>query len=262
MYAIPSGFAFLTSKSIIIRPVRGLNQNKMTEPKPITDVWKPELVRLPKLTPSRKLFRQFGHGLVKLVANICLNITLEGAENLPKTGACLIVINHIGDADVVSVVSQLPFKPDALGKIELYDVPIIGKMMHWYGMIWLHRGKPDIKALRSAIEGLAEKRIIIIAPEGRYSLTGGLEEGSGGAAYLAYKSGAPVLPIVVTGTENENVYGNLKKFKRAKVKVTVGKMLQLNDQLETRHEAIHQGTKQIMQALANLLPEKYRGEYL
>jgi 1-acyl-sn-glycerol-3-phosphate acyltransferase len=134
--------------------------------------------------------------------------------------------------------------------------------MHWYGIIWLHRGRPDIKALRAALDGLDEKRIIVIAPEGRYSVTGALEEGSGGAAYLAYKSGSAVLPIVVTGTENENVYGNLKKLQRAKVKVTVGKILQVNDQLETRQEAIRQGTKQIMEALANLLPEKYRGEYL
>jgi 1-acyl-sn-glycerol-3-phosphate acyltransferase len=241
--------------------VQSADALKMNQPKPVTDVWKPELVRLPKLTITRQLFRIFGHGLVKFFAKICLNITVEGAENFPKTGPLLIVINHIGDADAVSVVSQLPFKPDALGKIELYDVPILGKMMHWYGVIWLHRGKPDVKALRSAIDGLAENRIIIIAPEGRYSLTGALEEGSGGAAFLAYKSGAPVLPIVVTGTENENVYGHLKKFKRAKVHVTVGKMLQVSQQASRSQEAIRIGTKQIMLAMANLLPEKYRGEY-
>ena len=234
----------------------------MTQPKPITEIWKPELVRLPKLTTSRRLFRIFGHGLVKFVAKICLNVSVEGIENFPKTGPLLIVINHIGDADAVAVVSKLPSPPDALGKIELYDVTIIGQMMHWYGMIWLHRGRPDIKALRSAIDGLAENRIIIIAPEGRYSVTGALEEGSGGAAFLAYKSGAPVLPITVTGTENENVYGSLKKLKRAKVHVKVGKMIRLSNQLETRQEALSQGTHQIMEALANLLPEKYRGEYL
>ncbi|MBL8089610.1 MAG: hypothetical protein JNJ43_04750, partial [Anaerolineales bacterium] len=77
-----------------------------------------------------------------------------------------------------------------------------------------------------------------------------------------YKSGAPVLPITVTGTENENVYGSLKKFKRAKVHVKVGKMLKVSNQFETRQEAVSQGTSQIMEALANLLPEKYRGEYL
>lgn len=233
----------------------------MTQPKPITEVWKPELVRLPKLTSSRRLFRIFGHGLVKLIAKVCLNVSVEGMENFPKIGPLLIVINHIGDADAVAVVSQLTSPPDALGKIELYDVPILGKMMHWYGVIWLHRGRADIKAIRSALDGLAENRIIIIAPEGRYSLTGALEEGSNGAAFLAYKSGAPVLPITVTGTENENVYGHMKKLKRAKVHVKVGQMLKLNEQVEGRQEAVAQGTRQIMAALANLLPEKYRGEY-
>jgi 1-acyl-sn-glycerol-3-phosphate acyltransferase len=86
----------------------------MSTPKPITDVWKPELVHLPKLTTSRRLFRIFGHGLVKLVAKICLNVNVEGLENFPKTGPLLIVINHIGDADAVAVVSKLPFPPDAL----------------------------------------------------------------------------------------------------------------------------------------------------
>ncbi|MBX3036226.1 MAG: 1-acyl-sn-glycerol-3-phosphate acyltransferase [Anaerolineales bacterium] len=235
----------------------------MTQPKPITEVWKPELVRLPKLTLARKLFRWFAHNcIVKLTAKLLLNVSVEGMENFPKTGPLLIVINHIGDADAVAVVSQLPNPPDALGKIELCDLPILGKLMHWYGIIWLHRGRPDIRAIKSALDGLAENRIIIIAPEGRYSLTGALEEGSGGAAFLAYKSGAPVLPITVTGTENENVYGSLKKFKRAKVHVKVGKMLKVSNQFETRQEAVSQGTSQIMEALANLLPEKYRGEYL
>jgi len=234
----------------------------MTQPKPITEVWKPELVRLPKLTFTRKLFRWFGHNcIVKLTAKILLNVSVEGMENFPKTGPLLIVINHIGDADAVAVVSQLPNPPDALGKIELYDLPILGKLMHWYGMIWLHRGRADIRAIKSALDGLAENRIIIIAPEGRYSLTGALEEGSGGAAFLAYKSGAPVLPITVTGTENENVYGNLKRFKRAKVNIKIGKMLHFKNQFSTKQEAVAQGTRQIMTALANLLPEKYRGEY-
>jgi len=235
----------------------------MSQPKPITEVWKPELVRLPKLTLARKLFRWFGHNcIVKLTAKLLLNVSVEGIENFPKTGPLLIVINHIGDADAVAVVSQLPNPPDALGKIELYDLPILGKLMDWYGIIWLHRGRPDIRAIKSALDGLAENRIIIIAPEGRYSLTGALEEGSGGAAFLAYKSGAPVLPITVTGTENENVYGSLKRLKRAKVNIKIGKMLHFKNQFSTKQEAVSQGTSQIMEALANLLPEKYRGEYL
>lgn len=230
-------------------------------PKPITEVWRPELVRLPKMTRARVAFRAFSHGLMKLIAKICLNVTSEGMENFPRTGPVLVVINHIGDADVPALVSNLPSPPDALGKIELYDLPILGKLMDWYGIIWLHRGQADTRALRAALEGFAEGRIIVIAPEGRYSLTGALEEGTGGAAFLAYKSGAAILPIAITGTENENVYGHMKKFRRAHVHVKVGKMFKLAEQDLGRQEAVAQGTHQIMQALASLLPEEYRGAY-
>jgi len=175
-------------------------------PKPVSEMWRPELVRLPQMTFARRMFRAFSHGLIKFVVKIGLNVSAEGLENFPPKGPLLVVINHIGDADVAAIFSKLPLPPDALGKIELYDLPILGKLIDWYGVVWLHRGRSDIRALRAALNGLAEGRILVIAPEGRYSLTGQLEQGNDGAAYLAYKSGAPLLPITVTGTENENVY--------------------------------------------------------
>jgi 1-acyl-sn-glycerol-3-phosphate acyltransferase len=230
-------------------------------PKPVSEVWKPELVRLPQMTRARRFFRNFAHGLIKIVAKICLNISVEGMENFPTQGPVLVVINHLGDSDVLALISSLPTPPDALGKIELYELPILGKLIDWYGVIWLHRGRADTKALRAALDGFAEGRIIVIAPEGRYSVTGALEEASGGAAFLAYKSGAQILPIAVTGTENESVYGALKKFRRAQVGVKAGKMFKLAEQSGGRQEAVAMGTDQIMQSLAELLPEKYRGAY-
>lgn len=234
-------------------------QTPSTPPKPVTEVWKPELVRLSPLTPARVAFRKFSHGLVKFVSWLCLRVTVEGMNDIPRKGPLLIVINHLGDADIAALISSLPFTPDALAKIELFDLPILGKLMDWYGVIWLHRGRPDKRALRAALDGLAEGRIIVIAPEGRYSLTGALEEGTHGAAFLAYKSGAPILPIVLTGTGNENVYGHMKKMRRAPVHIRVGKIFRLADQASARREAISEGTSQIMAALADLLPKKYRG---
>lgn len=230
-------------------------------PKPITETWRPELTRLPELTPARLSFRSFARGLVRLVVKICLRVTTEGMENFPAHGPALVVINHLGDADVPSLLSVLPYMPDALGKIELYDLPILGKLMDWYGVIWLHRGRPDKRALRAALDGLAQGRVIVIAPEGRYSLTGALEEGNGGAAFLAYKSAVPIVPIVITGSENINVYGYLKRLKRAPVKIKVGKIFNLTEQVSGRKDAVSEGTRLIMQSLANLLPQEYRGAY-
>lgn len=238
-------------------------------PKPVSEVWRPELTRLPRLTFPRRAFRAFAHGLIKLVARVCLDVSIEGLENIPERGPLLMVINHLGDSDAVAIISALPWPPDALGKVELYDYGVLGRLMDWYGVIWLHRGRPDKRALRAALDGLAEGRVIVIAPEGRYSLTGALEIGSGGAAFLAYKSGAPILPIAVAGTENEKVYGSLKKLRRAVVRLNVGKMFKLPGQAEGdalrpskgRREAMDEGTRQIMQALADLLPDEYRGAY-
>lgn len=240
-------------------------------PKPVSEIWRPELVRLPELTPARRAFRVFVQGILKLISKICLNVSSEGMENFPQKGPLLVVINHLGDADTPAIMSVLPFLPDALAGIEVFETHILGKLMDCYGVIWLHRGRADTRAIRAALDGLAEGRIIVIAPEGRYSLTGALEEGGGGAAFLAYKSGAMILPIAVTDTENENVYGHLKKFRRARVHVKVGKMFQLAEQArdaatkrsgsKVRQEAVDFGTRQIMQALADLLPEKYQGAY-
>ena len=230
-------------------------------PKPVTEVWRPELTRLPVLSPARRAFRSFSHGLAKTIAGLCLNITVEGIENLPAHGPALLAINHLGDADVAAVIASLPYPPDALSKVELYDLPILGKLIDYYGVIWLHRGQPDRRALRAALDGLAEGRVILIAPEGRYSTTGALEEGSDGIAFLAYKAHVPVIPIGIIGTENENVYSHLKQFKRAPVQIRIGKMLRLDEQATGRKEALEIGKQMVMKALASLLPERYRGVY-
>jgi 1-acyl-sn-glycerol-3-phosphate acyltransferase len=132
--------------------------------------------------------------------------------------------------------------------------------MDAYGVIWVHRGQPDRRALRAALQGLGQGRLVTIAPEGRESLSGALEEGTRGAAYLALKAGVPVIPVTLTGTENWRVYGNLKRFRRTEMSVTVGQPFYL-DVPGNQRQAQEQGTLQIMRKLAEQLPEEYRGVY-
>jgi 1-acyl-sn-glycerol-3-phosphate acyltransferase len=114
--------------------------------------------------------------------------------------------------------------------------------------------------LRAALDGLAQGRMVVLAPEGRQSVIGGLEEGNAGAAFLALKSGAPIVPIAMTGTRNENIFGHLKRWSRAPVTLSVGKPFSFPEQAD-RQEMLREGTRQIMESLAGLLPESYRGNY-
>ena len=171
-----------------------------------------------------------------------------------------MVSNHLGDADgVVGLAfAKMPF--DLLGKIELYDFPVVGKLMDWYGTIWVHRGRPDRRALTVALKGLAEGRMVAIAPEGRESLSGALEQATDGAAYIALKADVPILPVVLTGTENSRVYRNLKKFQRTQVTITAGPPIKLK-RTGNRRVDIAEGTQTIMKTLAKMLPPEYQGVY-
>jgi 1-acyl-sn-glycerol-3-phosphate acyltransferase len=231
-------------------------------PKPVTDVWRPDLVALPKLTFKRRAFRSFLRGLTKLLTFLLLRPGVNGLENFPRYGPALIVFNHLGDADAVLMMATLPYLSPAegIGKIELNEHWLVGPIFRAYGIIWVHRGQPDRKAIRAALEGLAEGRIVALAPEGRQSLIGGLEAGNAGAAFLALKSGAPIIPVAMTGTENSNIYGHLKRWKRAPVTLKVGKPFSLPQHAD-RQKTLQEGTRLIMETLATMLPESYRGQY-
>jgi 1-acyl-sn-glycerol-3-phosphate acyltransferase len=172
----------------------------------------------------------------------------------------LVVSNHLGDADFVVGTALPPVVTETLAKAELYDYPVLGKVLDAYGVIWVHRGQPDRKALRAALDGLRQGKLVSIAPEGRESVTGALEEGTQGAAYLALKAGVPLLPVTFTGTENARIYGNLKRLRRTDVTMTVGPLFRLDD-LPDHKQAIEQGTQKIMYVLAAQLPPEYRGMY-
>lgn len=229
-------------------------------PKPISDWWRPELVSLPKLTLPRRAFRVLMRGMTKLLTFVFLKTAVRGMENFPTRGPALVVINHLGDADAVLLAASVPVMLDGMGKIELSGHWLVGPLFRAYGIIWVHRGKPDRKAVRAVLEGLSQGRFLTLAPEGRQSLTGGLEEGTEGAAFFALKSGAPIVPIAMTGTENSNVYGHMRRLRRAPVTLTVGKPFYLKEEGDHR-KALHEGTKRIMESLADLLPGAYRGRY-
>ncbi len=228
--------------------------------KPVSEVWQPHRVRLPRLTRSRRLFRRFIKAFCRLLVTVCTRCEVRGLENYPSRGAALVVINHLGDADAVVVLAHLPDFPEAIAKIELRAILPLRWVMDALGVIYVHRGRPDRRALSVALRALREGRRVIIAPEGRESLTGALEQGTEGAAFLALRTDVPVVPVALTGTENWRIYGNLKRLRRTRITLTVGRPFLLAPWAQAP-DPLAEGTRQIMLSLARLLPEEYRGVY-
>lgn len=227
-------------------------------PKPISDLWQPDLVRLPDLNRTRTLARVFVKALARLLVFTCTQTTVRGLENYPRSGAALLVMNHLADADAVLVLASLPDFPEVLGKIELRAYFLLRWITDAMGVVWVHRGQPDRRAISAVLEAFRQGRRLLLAPEGRESLTGALEAGTDGAAFLALKGNVPVVPITLTGTEH--IYSNLKRLRRTMVTLTVGEPFVLSQQAYGPGR-FADATRQIMETLARRLPVEYRGVY-
>ena len=177
-------------------------------PKPVSEVWRPELTRLPEYIVAAHPGAHRAEVDDEIPGGgAASQLTVRGLENFPSQGPALIVLNHLGDADIVVILSQLrTLEVDPLAASNLYDIPALRFVAEMYGVIWLHRGQPDRRALNCALESLRLGRFVTIAPEGRESVVGGLEQGLDGAAFLALRADVPIVPIALTGTESPRLY--------------------------------------------------------
>lgn len=105
-------------------------------------------------------------------------------------------------------------------------------------------------------------KCLIIAPEGTRSRSGSLIEGKPGVAYLAARSGFPIIPVGITGTEDKTIFRNIKRFKKSTVTLTGGKPFVIPPlPNKDRDAALRNATDEVMCRIAALLPETYRGIY-
>ena len=201
--------------------------------------------------------------LIRLLLNLIADIDMKGHEYVPKEGNCVVATNHLGILDV----------PIGLYALDRWDIFVmIGEkwekvgLFRWAGkylnLIFIDRFNPDIKTLRKVISLMEEHKILVIAPEGTRSRTGALIEAKPGVSYLAAKLNRPIVPVAITGTEDEILLANLKKLRRGRITVRGGPAFTLPPlPRENRDEVLKQYTDEIMCRIAALLPENYRGVY-
>lgn len=186
---------------------------------------------------------------------------VEGRENLPPRGPLLVVFNHLGHLDPALLMATLPWRITGLAVAGLREVPVTGFLLRSGGAIWVNRGHYDREALKKALAVLERGDVLVIAPEGRISVTGALERGKTGPVFLAQQANVPILPIGITGTEEAP--RKLKRFQRPHLRVIIGQVFRLPERPpgRSRKEELRANSDFIMRRFAELLPEKYRGVY-
>ena len=132
--------------------------------------------------------------LTAIVSRI-FKIEIQGGENLPDSGACMVCINHISLFDPMIIYKTLTRPVVFIGKQELFKIPVVGWYLKSINVIPVKRGSGDIGAVKAALRTLKEGQVLGIFPTGTREKKNPNAEVKGGAAMIALKAGVPVIPI-------------------------------------------------------------------
>jgi 1-acyl-sn-glycerol-3-phosphate acyltransferase len=196
--------------------------------------------------------------VLRFLVRVLTRLRVEGLEHVPPQGACLIVSNHLHYLDAVVVGVTVPRRCWTLAAEKYEGHLFFGTILKIAGAIFIDRGEVDRGALRQAFNVLEDGYGMAVAVEGTRSKTGALARGKTGAAYLATRTGAPLVPVVVWGTEQ--IVPAWKRLRRAEVRIVYGPPFYLPEG-RARTADLETYTDEIMVTLARMLPEKYRGVY-
>ncbi|HAE60346.1 MAG TPA: hypothetical protein DCG54_12790 [Anaerolineae bacterium] len=200
--------------------------------------------------------------IIRIVMKLIARIEVRNAENIPS-GNFIMASNHLGRLDSAVLLYIFDREDIIMPVAEKYkNHPIFGVIGRAANAVWLNRFETDFHALREMLKRMKEGGMLVIAPEGTRSKTGALQPGKAGVSYLAAKSGYPVLPVALTGTEDRYVVEQLKHFRRIHITATAGKLMTLEmPQGKNREQILADQTEEIMCQIAALLPRGYHGVY-
>ena len=218
------------------------------------------------MNPTSKLSFRFWKTAIEILFRIITRFEIRGRENLPATGPIIAVCNHLNLIDpALHIISILPRDSIFMAKEELFrywPIPIFRILMDAAEAFPVRRrGTPEEReeAMRHAERVLAEGLVFGIYPEGTRSHSGKLKEAYHGTAIIALRSGAPLIPVCIWGTEKLKGIGWLS---HPEVIIQFGKPFMLPPiEGEATEDQLKSLTMYIMKQLAAVLPPEYRGKY-
>jgi 1-acyl-sn-glycerol-3-phosphate acyltransferase len=199
--------------------------------------------------------------IVRWIFRLFSHVEVVGLTNIPQQGPAILALNHMSYADPALVAVISPRRDiTALVGDTYKKAPMFSWLVNQMGGIWINRQQADLGALRLALEFLSQGGLLGIAPEGTRSKVSELIPAKTGTAYLADKSGVPIVPIAISGTEI--AFHQLRHFRRPRIKIEFGRPFTLPAlDRKNRQESMLRNSDEIMCRIAGMLEPKYWGAY-
>lgn len=210
------------------------------------------------MVPKPPAFFRFAKALLFAGSKLFFRITYKGVEHIPREGALLIASNHASHLDPPLVGVGVPRHVTYVAKQELAGSRFLRWFLRNVDAILIDRSRGR-GALEQTLERLARGQAVVLFPEGTRSHNGRLNRGRRGAAVLALKSGAAVVPAGIVGSYECLPPGAISPRPR-KVEVRYGKALHFSkfDGSDIPAGLLDSTLREIMDAIEDLLPERMR----
>lgn len=211
---------------------------------------------------SKHSFLRLIRAIARVVLRLIARIEIIGNIDY-QIGGFIIAANHVGRLEAFLVILMAERDDIILILAEKYKKYAVWRYFaRKVDAIWINRFDADFGALRVVLKRLENGEVLAVAPEGTRSPTATLLPGKPGATYLAAKSGLPVIPVGVVGTEDAVVKRRLKRLQRLDITVRVAEPYRLPEMPKRgRDEWLQEQTDEMMCRIAALLPPDHRGVY-
>ncbi len=222
------------------------------------------------LTPYRpplqnRLARAFLRPVFRGLFHLLARVEVQGLQNVPRGSAYIAAFNHVSVFDPPFVLAFWQEDIEILGASDIWERAAFGQniLVRLFGGIPVHRGEFDRAALQKTASVLRGGSPLLLAPEGGRTHQPAMRKALPGIAHLVEETGAPVVPVGVSGT-SDDFFKKALAGSKPPLRLHIGKPLQLpplTGKGEARRRARQANTDLVMTQIAGLLPPEYGGYY-
>ena len=192
-----------------------------------------------------RLFYRLGHWSGRFTFFCTMKLRLIRPEAANRPGPLLLACTHLSHMEPFLISVLVPRQVDWITRIEFYKYRPIAWMLNWLDAIPVRRFGVPVSAIRTAIIRLGQGHIVGICPEGGVA-RGDLSCMRGapikrGVCLISYRTGVPVLPVVMLGTDKLNQISPWLPFKRANLWIAFGEKL-----IEPRRDLDRKAARRLM----------------